>query len=71
MNTQPRRAATGNAMLDKLGVLAHYALNIPALLFAASGIGIALQAGLQCIVFGRQGTLPVGFLVHPPRIAYG
>lgn len=71
MSVQPPHADTGNALLDKLGVAAHYALNILALLVAASGIGIALQAGLPGIVFGGQGTLPEDFFVYPPRIAHG
>jgi len=40
---QPVHAETGNTFLDKLGVVAHYALNISALLVAGSGIGIAVQ----------------------------
>jgi len=62
MSPQPPHAVTGNTLLDKLGVAAHYALNILVLLVAASGIGIALQAGLPDIVFGGQGTSSPGFL---------
>lgn len=57
MSVQPDHAETGNALLDKLGVAAHYGLNLLTLVAAASGIGIALQAGLPGIVFGGQGVL--------------
>jgi cytochrome b561 len=70
-SAQPPHAATGNAMLDKLGVAAHHGLNTVALLVAASGIGLAVLAGLPDIVFGGQGTLPADFFVYPPRIAHG
>lgn len=71
MSVQPDHAETGNALLDKLGVAAHYALNLLTLLVAASGIGIAVQAGLPGIVFGGQGSLPADFWAYPPRIAHG
>ncbi len=70
-SAQPPHADTGNGLLDKLGVVTHYALNITALLVAASGIGIAVQAGLFDIVFGGQGTLPKDFWDFPPRIGHG
>jgi cytochrome b561 len=70
-SAQPAHAATGNALLDKLGVAAHYGLNILALLVAASGIGIAILAGLPDIVFGGQGSLPPDFSEYPPRLAHG
>ncbi|MCW8916643.1 MAG: cytochrome b/b6 domain-containing protein [Magnetovibrio sp.] len=71
LSIQPPHASTGNAMLDKSGVLAHYALNILAILVALSGIGIAIQTGLPDIVFSGQGTLPEDFSAYPPRIAHG
>lgn len=71
MSAQPPHAATGNIMLDKLGVAAHYALNILVLLVAASGIGIAMQAGLPEIVFGGKGALPDDFSAYPPRMVHG
>lgn len=60
MSTQPDHAKTGNTFLDKLGIIAHYALNLLTLLVAASGIGIAIQAGLPGLVFGGQGNLKRG-----------
>ena len=71
MSVQPDHAETGNGLLDKLGIAAHFGLNLLTLLVAASGIGIALQAGLPGIVFGGQGTLPPDLSVYTPRIAHG
>ena len=71
MSVQPDHAETGNALLDKLGVAAHFGLNLLTLLVAASGIGIALQAGLPGIVFTGEGSLPSDFWAYPPRIAHG
>jgi len=71
MSVQPDHADTGNALLDKLGVAAHYGLNLLTLLAAASGIGLAFQAGLPGIVFGGQGTLPPDFWAYTPRFAHG
>lgn len=70
-SAQPPHADTGNALLDKLGVAAHYGLNILTLLVAASGIGIAIQAGFPGIVFGGEGNLPADFWDHPARLAHG
>lgn len=70
-SVQPPHAETGNALLDKLGIAAHYGLNILVLLVAASGIGIAIQAGLPGIVFGGEGNLPEDFSAYPPRLAHG
>ena len=69
--TQPLHTKTGNEKLDWFGVAAHQALNILVFLVAASGIGIALQAGLPGIVFGMEGALPETFFVFPSRIAHG
>jgi cytochrome b561 len=71
MSAQPDHAETGNALLDKLGVAAHYALNLLTLLAAGSGIGLALQAGLPGIVFGGEGSLPSDFWAYTSRIAHG
>ncbi len=70
-SVQPAHATTGNPLLDKLGVAAHYALNIFTLLVALSGIGIAIQSGLPEIILGGQGELPVDFADYPARFAHG
>jgi cytochrome b561 len=49
---QPVRATSGNALLDRLGQLVHIALYVAALSMAASGLALAVQAGLPAIVFG-------------------
>ena len=71
MSAQPAHAETGNVLLDKLGIAAHYALNILTLLVASSGIGIVLQAGLPGVLFGGQGILPEDFWLYPARSAHG
>ena len=70
-STQPAHTETGNPFMDKLGIVAHYALNILTLLVALSGIGIAVKAGLPDIVFNGQGVLPESFNEFLPRIAHG
>lgn len=68
----PPHADIGNALVNRLGVLAHWALYGLVILMCLSGIGIALQANLIEIVFQRSGTpLPETFYDFPPRIAHG
>ncbi len=64
---QPEHLKTGNAVLDKLGVAAHYALNLLALLIAVSGVALALMSGLTDLVFFGEGTMPKDFFDYPPR----
>ena len=69
---KPPRATTGNAFLDKIGVLTHYAFYVLVILMAASGIGTSILAGLPDIVFGGSGApLPEAFEIFPPRIVHG
>ena len=68
---QPAHLQTGNALLDKLGVAAHYVLNLTALLIAVSGISLALFAGLVDVVFFGQGSLPEDFFDYVPRYVHG
>ena len=69
-SAQPAHVETGNLLMDKLGIIAHYVLTILTLLVALSGIGIALMAGLPDIIFNGQGVLPENFNDLPPRIAH-
>jgi len=46
------RATSGNALLDRLAPAVHAALYVAALAMAASGLALAVQAGLPAIVFG-------------------
>lgn len=69
---RPPPAATGSALLDRLGPFAHGALYVAVVLMAASGIALALQAGLPGIVFGGTGApLPESFASFTPRKAHG
>ena len=50
----------------------HYALYVAVILMAASGIGIAVQAGLADIVFRGSGApLPETFAAFRPRTVHG
>ena len=69
---KPPHATTGNALLDKLGVLTHWAFYIVVLAMVASGLAIANMAGLPAIVFGGSGaSLPEDFSAFAPRKAHG
>ncbi len=68
---RPAHAETGNALLDKLGVIAHSVLNLLVVLMVASGVGLALQSGLPDVVFGGEGSLPASFDEFAPRAAHG
>jgi cytochrome b561 len=48
----PPRATSGNALLDRLAPVVHGALYVASLAMAASGLTLAVQAGLPAIVFG-------------------
>jgi cytochrome b561 len=67
----PPPATIGNALLDRLAPAMHWALYALVLLMAASGIGIAVLAGLPGIVFGGVGALPASFDAFPPRAVHG
>ena len=63
----PARASTGSSALDRAAWLSHRLLYALVLAQAGSGLLMALQAGLQDIVFGDHGTLPADFWVFPMR----
>jgi cytochrome b561 len=67
----PAPAMTGNALLDRLAPLAHWALYLLVLAMAGSGIAMSIMAGLPQIVFGGVGTLPADFAALPPRAVHG
>lgn len=66
-----RPLPAGNAFLDRLAPVAHYGLYVLVILMAASGIALALQAGLPEIVFGGAGSLPESFSAFTPRAVHG
>lgn len=68
---QPKPLQSGNAMLDKVGVAMHYVLNLITLVIAASGVSLAIAAGLPDVVFFGQGALPADFFDFVPRYVHG
>lgn len=69
---KPPHADIGNALLNKLGTLAHYVLYLLVFIMAASGMATSIQAGLPDIIFGGSGAaLPETFSIYAPRIAHG
>lgn len=67
----PAKATTGNALLDQLAPLMHWALYGLVFAMAGSGIALSVLAGLPAIVFDGVGTLPVNFDAFPPRMVHG
>ncbi|KPQ08206.1 MAG: cytochrome b561 CybB [Rhodobacteraceae bacterium HLUCCA12] len=65
----PPRARTGNAFLDRLGPLTHWALYGAVLAMAVSGLLFARDSGLPDAVFGT-GPMPERF-DHPGRAVHG
>lgn len=68
----PAPAKSGHFLLDLLGNLTHILLYMGMLAMGLSGLGIASQAALMDIVFGRSGApLPENLFVFPSRIGHG
>lgn len=65
----PPRIRTGNALVDRLGPLTHWALYILAFAMALSGMTFARASGLPDAVFGA-GPMPDSF-AHPARVVHG
>lgn len=69
---RPAPAATGSPLLDRLARAMHYTLYGVVVLMAASGIALALQAGLPDIVFRGSGApLPESFASFRPHAVHG
>ncbi|MBK9208641.1 MAG: cytochrome b [Anaerolineales bacterium] len=69
---KPDSATTGNAFLDQIGKLVHYALYVFVFLMTISGMALSFQSGLMPIVFGNSGAaLPVDFLAFTSRMLHG
>ncbi|MEO1748270.1 MAG: cytochrome b/b6 domain-containing protein [Pseudomonadota bacterium] len=65
---KPAHAATGNALLDKVGVWTHWLFYPLIFLAAGSGMAMSAMAGLPDIVFfGSGDPLPASFWEYPPR----
>jgi cytochrome b561 len=71
-SAHPAHAATGNAMLDRIGVWTHWAFYALIAGMVLTGLGIAYGAGLFPIVFGGAvDTLPPGMRDLPQHAAHG
>lgn len=69
---QPRPATSGDVWLDRLARVVHAALYLVVLAMAASGLALAVQAGLPGIVFGNSAApLPESFWDYAPRTVHG
>ena len=69
---KPPHADIGNAMVNRLGIAAHWAFYLVVIAMCLSGLATANMAGLPEIVFGGSGEpLPADFSVFPPRAAHG
>jgi len=69
---QPAPATSGNPWLDRLARVVHAALYLGVLAMAASGLALAVQAGLPGIVFGGSpAPLPESFWDYAPRRVHG
>jgi cytochrome b561 len=69
---RPANVSAGNALLDKVAEVVHYALYLFVLLMSISGVLLSMQAGLAPIVFGGSGTaLPADFYAFSARLLHG
>ena len=69
---KPAAADTGNAVLNKAGIAAHYLLYLLVFGMVGSGIAIAVISGLPDIVFNNSGVaLPENFNDILPRLFHG
>jgi cytochrome b561 len=69
---KPAAADTGNPLLNKTGSIAHILLYLLVFAMVASGMAIAVMAGLPDIVFNQSGVaLPENFNHLLPRIFHG
>jgi cytochrome b561 len=68
---KPAPATTGNALLDKVGVITHYLLYILILVMALSGLGTMLAAGLTPLLSGANLAVPEHLLGYPTYAIHG
>ena len=68
---KPPPADTGNGLLNIAGRAAHWGLYLLVFVMVASGLGIALSAGLPAILGGSGDPLPADFSAYPPRAVHG
>ncbi|HET8920168.1 MAG TPA: cytochrome b/b6 domain-containing protein [Xanthobacteraceae bacterium] len=65
--SHPRAATTGHSLLDKVAWASHRLFYGLIIAMVASGVTMAVQAGLFEIVYGGRGTLPPDLWVYPIR----
>jgi cytochrome b561 len=68
---KPAPATTGNALLDKIGVITHYLLYFLVFQMALSGVGTMLIANLTPILSGSAMPVPDHLLGYPPYAVHG
>jgi cytochrome b561 len=68
---RPAPATTGNAVLDRVGVITHYLLYFLVFQMAMSGVGTMLAAGLTPILSGSLVPIPDHLLGYPPYAVHG
>ena len=68
---KPAPATTGNAILDRIGVITHYLLYFLVFQMALSGVGTMLAAGLTPILSGSLMPVPEHLLGYPPYAVHG
>ncbi len=72
LSARPEPATAGNANLDHIARISHYAFYGLIAAMIGTGAATALLAGLPAIVFGGSGMpLPESFAIFPTRVAHG
>src|SRR5262249_15667890 len=66
----PPTASTGNSLLDTVAWAAHRLFYGLVIVMAASGMTMALQAGLLDVVYGGHGPLPPDLWIYPIRAVH-
>ena len=66
----PPMARTGNSLLDKVAWASHRLFYGLVIAMAASGMTMALQAGLLDVVYGGHGTLPPDLWIYRLRAVH-
>ena len=66
----PAPATAGNPLLDRIAWASHRVFYVAVIGMAASGLVMAMQAGLFGIVFGGHGSLPPDFWVFSLRTVH-
>jgi cytochrome b561 len=69
-SAHPPAATTGNSLLDKVAWVSHRLFYGLVIAMVASGVTMALQAGLSGVVFGGRGVLPPDLWVYPIRTVH-